>query len=348
MSLGCFNAFIVEFAADIDSFNKMMTTPTLIPQIDMSLDDDTVAAELHAALTTTGFAILLNHGLDKSLRKNTFAASKAFFLMSTEEKMKSGYQGHKSNRGYIACGKEKHDDSNAADFKETYDINPDGDAASGYSQPWPPDKNSGPLSAFQTTMVEYFDQMNRLHLSILRLVAIGLKMPPRFLVDRCNERHSNLRLLHYPEIPTMERPKEKSDIRQPVVRGNVHTDFGTITLLTQDNVGGLRVKCLDGSWVFVPPVSNSLVVNVGDMLQRWTNDVLKANPHQVVDVTESDDGVIPERFSVAFFCNANKETMLECLPQCVSEARPARYEPVKAFDYITMRLSQTVDDSFDS
>ena len=83
------------------------------------------------------------------------------------------------------------------------------------------------------------------------------------------------------------------------------------------------------------------------MLQRWTNDTLKANPHQVVELLDPDSqsSVIPERFSIAFFCNANKETMLECLEECISDSRPSKYPPVKAHDYITQRLADTIDNN---
>jgi isopenicillin N synthase-like dioxygenase len=88
------------------------------------------------------------------------------------------------------------------------------------------------------------------------------------------------------------------------------------------------------------------MVRQGDMLQRWTNDVLKANPHQVVELpSKSNRTVIPERYSIAFFCNANKDTLLECLEQCVSEERPPKYPPILAVDYITQRLTDTIDNN---
>lgn len=314
--------------------------PDAIPQIDLTQDDEAVAAELRSALTTIGFASLTNHGMEAMIPK-AFSASKAFFSLPLEDKMKVAYQGHESNRGYIACGSEKYESGNEADRKETYDLNPD---ETDYQQPWPSSEVAGDsLKSFQEVLTDYFNQMDQLHLRIMRLIAVGLNISPEFLLERCNEKHENLRLLHYPETPL---PKKDIGEREPIVRGNVHTDFGTITLLTQDGLGGLRVKRLDGAWIYVPPVENAVVVNVGDMLQRWTNDVLKANPHQVVeprDLSNKDSTTIPERYSIAFFCNANKETMLECFEQCVSEDKPAKYPPVKAFDYITMRLSQTIN-----
>jgi isopenicillin N synthase-like dioxygenase len=123
-------------------------------------------------------------------------------------------------------------------------------------------------------------------------------------------------------------------------------------------VSGLVAQRLDGQWVSVPPLPGGIVVNVGEMLQRWSNDILRATPHQVlddkndplVDNCEEDEAgvvverpaIVPERYSIAFFCNANKETTLECLPVCHGPERPPRYEAINAFEYITMRLRSTI------
>jgi isopenicillin N synthase-like dioxygenase len=128
-----------------------------------------------------------------------------------------------------------------------------------------------------------------------------------------------------------------------LVRGGRHADFGIITILQQDSVGGLRLqKWGETEWFPVPPTPNSFVVNVGDMLQRWTDDRLLATSHQVVFFNDQDNNdderVIPERFSDAFFCNANKEVVLD--PAVFSE-KP-KYEPMKAIDYITGRLADTI------
>lgn len=119
------------------------------------------------------------------------------------------------------------------------------------------------------------------------------------------------------------------------------------TLVAQNGVGGLVAQKLNGDWVNVPPISGGIAVNVGEMLQRWSNDILRATPHQILDedplnkdAQKSDR--VPERYSIAFFCNANKNTSLECLPVCHSAERPPRYEPMNAFEYITMRLTSTI------
>jgi isopenicillin N synthase-like dioxygenase len=292
-----------------------------VPVIDLSgVDEKCIAEQLVQALSTIGFATLTNHGIDSKLIGKAFEQSKYFFQLPLQEKLKRKFQGHESNRGYIPMGSEIFEDtSTETDKKETFDIGRDDEP--GFHNDWP-------SHGFRDVMLLYFQAMDGLQLRLLKLLAQGLELDdPNYFYDRCNDQHENLRLLHYPAL------QQSSD---DIQRGAIHTDFGTLTLLTQDGVGGLRAQRLDGTWVSVPPMSHTIVVNVGDMMQRWTNNVLRATPHQVV-------GGGPERYSIAFFCNANKDVMLQCLDKCVSEENPARYEPIKAHDYLTMRLTQTID-----
>ena len=127
------------------------------------------------------------------------------------------------------------------------------------------------------------------------------------------------------------------------IRGNIHTDFGTLTLLVQDEVGGLRVKNRQGDWMNVEPVPHSIIVNVGDMLMRWSNDRLKATLHQVISPPKfTPQDRIPERYSIAFFCNANKDALIECLETCQNDSDPEKYEPINAYAYLMKRLSDTI------
>jgi isopenicillin N synthase-like dioxygenase len=303
-----------------------------VPVIDMSRPDATAAAELLKAFQTIGFAALTHHGVSASTIQSGFRHSKAFFNLSTEAKLKYQYEGYESNRGYIPMGKEAHELQ--PDKKETYDVGNEEEEGE-YRNKWPTEELG---EKFLSDLLTYFDAFDALHLRIMRLLAVGMKLTDEdFFVNRCNQRHENMRLLHYPSIQAHD------DSEETIVRGSVHTDFGTITLLAQDSVGGLLAQKLNGEWVNVPPIANSVVVNVGDMLQMWSNDTLRATPHQVVQLLQQGhNGVIPERYSIAFFCNANKDVMLECLEQCKSEERPARYPPINAHDYLTLRLSQTI------
>lgn len=225
-----------------------------IPVIDLSQEDDTIVKELMTAFTTIGFATLINHGVAKELRTNTFAASKSFFQLPLAQKLQYQYVDQESNRGYIRCGSEHHDDhlvegkSAEMDCKETVDMGYD--LEPGYKNQWPSELSEG---SYKNVLLDYFETMDALQLRLMKYVAVGLGVDPSYLVERCDKHHENLRLLHYPATHASG------------IRGNAHTDFGTITLLVQDQVGGLKVQRTDGTWIDVEPTENSIIVNVGDV-----------------------------------------------------------------------------------
>lgn len=304
-----------------------------IPVIDLSKDEDIVIHELMGAFTTIGFATLIHHGVPSDTIQRAFEASKVFFGLAQNVKLKYKFQGHDSNRGYIAFGSETHDleAKCSPDMKETLDIGKENEE--GFQNKWPTELED---TSFRRDLLNYYQTMDGLYLRLVKWIGIGLKLPdPDYLVHRCDAQHENLRLLHYPAL---------DDTSDEVVRGNIHTDFGTLTLLAQDQVGGLKVRRKDGLWLSVKPVPDAIVVNVGDMLMRWSNDVLKATLHQVVTPplpAKANVTVVPERYSIAFFCNANKDTLLECLAPCC-QSQPPRYPPINAYEYITRRLTDTI------
>jgi isopenicillin N synthase-like dioxygenase len=230
-----------------------------IPLIDLSLPETIIVQQLMTAFTTIGFATLIHHGVSSTLRHQVFQASQSFFQLPLCQKSKYQYQHPTSNRGYIPSGSEHHDNhleegrSPTMDGKETMDIG--WDAEVGYTNQWPLELSE---QSFKNVLLEYFDTMDALQLRLMRYVAIGLGVhPPEYLTMRCNGRHENLRLLHY--------PSSTSATSDSFVRGNAHTDFGTLTLLVQDQVGGLKVQRTNGTWIDVKPMDDSIIVNVGDV-----------------------------------------------------------------------------------
>ena len=304
--------------------------------IDLSQKDDVIIQQLMDAFTTIGFCTLINHSDDTSFIEDAFSASKQFFQLPLDTKQKYAYTSQESNRGYIAYGQETHDRFGTVlpDVKETFDIGFEGDVE--YENMWPDELAS---TSYKDTLINYFTTMDRLFLKLLGFLAIGLGLDKDYLVQKCNQNHENLRLLHYPSLDDPNR-----------VRGNIHTDFGVLTLLVQDSVGGLKVKHMDGSWISVTPRPGSIVVNVGDMLMRWSNDKFKATLHQVVPPGESQsagtdtssDIIIPERYSIAFFCNANRDATIECLETCCKDTLP-KYKPINSHEYLTQRLVATIN-----
>jgi isopenicillin N synthase-like dioxygenase len=203
-----------------------------------------------------------------------------------------------------------------------------------------------PDTEFKDIMLEYYDTMDKLQLKLMRYIASGLALSnPQSLVDKCNDHHENLRLLHYPTIAN------SSSNSNTFIRGQPHTDFGSLTLLVQDSVGGLKVQRNDKTWIDVEPVDNSIIVNVGEMLMRVTDDRLKATLHKVEAPPAKEDGchgnaMIPERYSIAFFCNFNKDVVLESVLDSDSDSDSSitkKHPPINAHQYITKRLRDTIN-----
>ena len=160
-------------------------------------------------------------------------------------------------------------------------------------------------------------------------VARALDLPESAL-DRHFERPTTfLRLLHYPPQPP--------DMPDNQFGAAPHTDYGIITLLAQDASGGLEVRRRDGEWIAAPPLPGSFVLNVADMLARWTNDRCVSTPHRVVNRSGVD------RYSLPFFFHTDMETVIECLPSCTGPGNPPRYKPLRYGDYLLDRLNRNYD-----
>jgi isopenicillin N synthase-like dioxygenase len=185
-------------------------------------------------------------------------------------------------------------------------------------------------------MLEYFKEADALHLDVLRSLAIGLNLGEEYFTPLCNGNHQNLRLLHYPSC----MKKQISETGQK--RAGAHTDYGTLTLLVQENVGGLQARRRDGVWIDVPPTKGAVIINVGDCLMRWSNDILISTPHRVIQDPSIKQDTMPPRYSIAFFCNPNKETLVKALPNTFSDSNPPKYKPINAFDYLVGRLNDTI------
>lgn len=189
---------------------------------------------------------------------------------------------------------------------------------------------------FRSFMESYFDTTFTLSHQLLSILETALKVPPGTLTSRCSRNHNELRLNHYPAT-TIEEIK-KGHAR----RSGAHTDYGVLTLLFQDQSGGLEVqdRSVPAPEVKFMPVTADdpyeLIVNVADTLQRWTNNIVPAGLHQVTIPSSRRDearGELPERFSVAWFMKSNREESVGSLPEFVNEKRPAEYEHVSAIDY---------------
>ncbi|KIV98832.1 uncharacterized protein PV09_09403 [Verruconis gallopava] len=327
-----------------------------IPLIDFSKYLSGTAEERKACVeaimkgfTSSGFLYLENSGLSPS---SAFDWSAKFFDLPLEIKSKHPNTNFAANRGYSGMGKEKvtnldldSKDENAIeqlramvpDMKESLEIG--SDAGPRYpKKPWQNHYPDDSLPGFGKAVSSFYEQCDDLHLQILSAIAEGLGLEPGFFKPYVSGGDHCLRLLHYPTVPKAVLDKA------PAVRAGSHTDYGTVTLLFQDMSGGLQVKNPDGSWLDVPPKEGAIVVNAGDMLQIWTNDVIKSTHHRVVsppNAPTTEDGCYSARYSIAFFAHPDHEKLVEVIQNCVTDTRPQKYAPTLPGDWMMKRLAAT-------
>jgi len=292
------------------------------------------AVEIDAELKRLGFFIIANHGVPPSLIDDTIATATAFFDAPLAEKMriKSTVQG--SPRGYLDFGLEtlalSAGQKTPADLKEGFGMGPLGITdekavleriAATYTPNVWPDRPT----KFRDIVTSYYREMERLTAVLMELFAIGMNLPEKFFVERFSDHNSTLRLNHYPAQTTAPEAGQ--------LRAGAHTDYGALTILIgQDRPGGLQVRTPAGGWIDARTNPHSFVINIGDLMMRWSNDTWLSNQHRVVNPPPGTGGET-RRLSFAYFCNPNDGLLVECLPTCQDGARPAKYPPIRAGEH---------------
>lgn len=300
----------------------------MIPVIDLA--GGSVVDDFRTAYSEVGFAYLAGHGIAQPLIDDVFAAAHEFHALPLASKM--AIELNELHRGFIPINTSTDRKSTLANvrkpnqsesfmmMREAGPNDPDVLAGAYLTGPnqWPA------LAGFRETVVAYEQAMLRLAERLTEIVAEVLDDKDR-AIPRSFERPTTwLRLLHYPPQP----PATPDD----VYGSAPHTDFGFITLLAQDDVGGLQVQSPDGQWLDAPPRAGTFVMNVGQMLHQWSNGVLRATPHRVINRSGR------ERYSVPFFYDPNVATTIGPLRSCVSTDKPPRFEPVVFGEYLRAEL----------
>lgn len=306
-----------------------------IPVIDVSglFEDDkalrALAAEISTACRDVGFFYIVNHGIPASLRADVFRQARAFFNLPHAEKDKINIHKSKYMRGYFGQGADK-SDGIVGDIKEGFDLAADLPEDNEYVKAKLPfyGPNVWPENppGFRPALNGYHGSMLALGLSLLKAFAVSLDMPRDYFEDKFVCPMAQIRVLRYPPQPS---------VNQRAIGAGEHTDFGWITMIAHDETPGLQVLGRDDRWIDVDPLPNAFVVNVGDLMSRWTNDFYTATLHRVVNRNAVD------RYSVAFFMDPDYYAEVSCLPTCVSESRPARYSPIVVGDYMNRRFHET-------
>ncbi|OTA89218.1 hypothetical protein M434DRAFT_398730 [Hypoxylon sp. CO27-5] len=310
-----------------------------------------IARELTDACRRVGFVYIVNHGVPSTLLDEAFSWSKKLFDLPEEKKMLAPHPpGPSVHRGYSWPGLEKvsqeiieegdeakeTENRKISDFKESYEIGSENFKL----QPnvWLPEDV---LPGFRRFMVEFYWKCFGAAKELLRALAIGIGLEDEdFFLRFHSGENCQLRLLHYPPI---EVEKLSSNV---VARMPAHSDWGTITMLFQDDCGGLQVEYPNepGHFIDATPMKDALVMNVGDLLMRWSNDFLKSTLHRVTlppiqdkKLQVNGKSLTRPRYSIPYFVSPDPNAAVECLSVCTDERHPIKYEPVLQEEYRRMR-----------
>lgn len=299
---------------------------TSLPLIDVAAlcgDDpvqrDAEARRLRDACEQRGFLYVFNHGIPQPLIERMFALTEAFFDLPMETKLALDKTRSPCNRGYEPLRAQTLEAGAPPDLKESFYIGEE--VAADDPRVRAGRFNTGPnqwpegLPGFRETMGAYFDAAHALGTRLVQGLGRSLGLPEGFFDAYLRDAAATLRLLHYPPQPANPAPGEKGC--------GEHTDFGGITLLLQDDSGGLQVRdSLAGGWIDAPPVPGTYVVNLGDMFERWTNGRYRSTLHRVINVSGR------ERHSIPYFFTGNPDHVVECLPGCLAPGEAPRHLPV--------------------
>lgn len=294
-------------------------------------DPAAVAAELARAAESVGFLYVRNHGVPAALRDAMLTQAERFFALPLEAKNAIHIRHSAVHRGYVPLFEENTDPALTADLKEALDLGRDlGPDAPEVVQGLPlhgPNQWPAGLPGFRETAVAYFGAMRTLAETLMRGFALALGLEPDHFAGKIDRPCASLRLLHY--------PPQQGHVESRTMGCGAHTDYGCLTILAQDDNGGLQVRNAAGEWIAAPPVPGTFVINLGDQMARWTNGRFQATPHRVINTSGR------ERYSMPFFFDPNWDALIEALPGTVLSGEAPRYAPVLAGPYLQSRFDDT-------
>ncbi len=294
-----------------------------------SKEKDVFVQKLFVAFRDIGFVSIENHGIPDQKIDDFYAKAKAFFSLPEAEKLSCEIPGLAGQRGYTSFGKEHAKQSNVGDLKEFFQIGQTVDGPDEIKSEYPDNVVVSQLPEFSELGNQLYRSFEYCGSRILEAIALGLDLEEHFFEHKIKNGNSILRAIHYPPI-----------IHEPAsaIRAEQHEDINLITLLVGASAGGLQVMTKEGNWLDIAPKNREIVVNVGDMLQRLTNNVLKSTTHRVVNPPRSSWHI--PRLSIPFFLHPRSNMDLTCLASCVTEENPLHYAPITAGEYLDERLRE--------
>jgi isopenicillin N synthase-like dioxygenase len=309
-----------------------------VPIIDLAGGKDltndailSIAEQVGNALEHIGFFVIANCGIRLGMADQTRGICRQFFELPEEQKLRQKTPAIGRPQGYLPLGavavaNTYKNGNSPPDLKESYTVRPDDTGMFRWPQSPP---------GFDAIVHAYYRAIDSVGQTLLRILAEALKLDREFFVGKYTGHQSALQIIHYPAQKTSPLPGH--------LRSGAHTDYGVITILAiqeKDVPGGLQVQMKDGGWADVVAPADSLIINIGDLMMRWTNDFWLSNVHRVINPsanTVKDSG----RISLAFFYNPKSSTIIDCIPTCVPDGDKPRYAPVTVEDYLLAKIRQS-------
>lgn len=309
----------------------MSQIPTLdIHRFDDPAQRDAFVAELGAAYREWGFAGIRNHGIAQQLIDDAYRVFAEFFALPEDTKRRYHVAGGGGARGYTPFGIETAKGAQHFDLKEFFHIGREIPRDSKYADSMPPNVWPEEVPEFRDVGYRLYTALDHLGSRVLSALALHIGLPGNFFVPVTDQGNSILRPIHYPPITTPDVPN---------VRAGAHEDINLITLLVGASSEGLEVLSRRGEWIPFTAQADTIVVNIGDMLQRLTNHVYPSTTHRVVN--PPGEKARQPRYSTPFFLHPNPDFVIDVLASCVTPDNPSRYpEPITAQGYLEERLRE--------
>ncbi|WP_036230843.1 isopenicillin N synthase family dioxygenase [Marinobacterium jannaschii] len=287
-----------------------------IPVVDIAAlidnsDPERVAREIGDICENIGFLYVRNHGVPAELIREVYDLTEAFFALPFEEKERLNIvRSGPTLRGYIPMYGENVDPENTRDFKECFDLGAHQEAISPF---FGPNQMPAQPARFAEVMMQYHEAMMALGRKLVSAIALSLNLPADYFEKLQTRPITIQRLLHY--------PPQSGEITRKEFGIGAHTDYGFLTILNQDAVGGLQVQNRVGEWVSAPPVEGTFIVNIGDLVQTFTNGRYTSTMHRVINTSGR------ERYSLPFFMDLDFDAVVDVVPTCISEDTPLTTRP---------------------
>ncbi|MBX2925817.1 MAG: isopenicillin N synthase family oxygenase [Chitinophagaceae bacterium] len=284
---------------------------------------------LGTAYEEVGFVAVKNHGIADAFIAELYEHVQDFFSLPPEKKLQYEIPGLAGQRGYTSFGREHAKGSEAPDLKEFFQYGQTVEDGEVIPEEYPPNVRVQEIAGFDSTFLQAYRSFEKTGKALLQAIALYLHLDEHFFDNKIHNGNSILRAIHYP--PITQAPKS-------AIRAEQHEDINLITLLVGASADGLQILNKQGEWVPVTSLPDQIVVNVGDMLQRLTNNKLKSTTHRVVNPPK--EFWHTSRFSIPFFLHPKGGMSLACLDSCIDKEHPKAYPDATAGEYLDERLRE--------